>query len=258
MSYVRTHLYLWRRWRHQHSLRESRRVNADTMLSKKNTQCTDQMLHVLTRLYLWRISQHQQSRHVHADVMLSTKNCTNHSEWGSWASNEIYLKPYCNILQHTATHCNILQHTATHCNSTWDLPHISRANLSFWGRSNVLLQCVAVCCSVSQCVAVCHSVLQCVTVCCSVLQCVAVCCSVLQCVAVRFEVDPMCSLSFLIHSGLCVVYFVLEHVYICTSRRTFASQLLVKEHSTHTKNADIILENKNIIATSICNTAWLT
>jgi len=39
------------------------------------------------------------------------------------------------------------------------------------GRSNVLLQCVAVCCSVLQCVAVCCSVLQCVAVCCSVLQC---------------------------------------------------------------------------------------
>jgi len=25
--------------------------------------------------------------------------------------------PYCNILQHTATHCNTLQHTATHCNT---------------------------------------------------------------------------------------------------------------------------------------------
>ena len=67
-----------------------------------------------------------------------------------------------------------------------------------------MLQCVAVCCSVSQCVAlsrnerlemiedvhllvnrhsaVCCSVLQSVAVCCSVLQCVAVCYSVLQCV----------------------------------------------------------------------------
>jgi len=74
-----------------------------------------------------------------------------------------------------------------------------------------VLQCVAVCCSVSQCVAVqksevnqdrighgggidtclrstlivvCCSVLQCVLLCCSVLQCVAMCCSVMQCVAV--------------------------------------------------------------------------
>jgi len=70
---------------------------------------------------------------------------------------------------------------------------------------SVLLQCVAVCCSVLQwvavgcnvlqCVAVCRSVLQCshelcccsesvlecVGACCSVLQSIAVCCSVLQC-----------------------------------------------------------------------------
>jgi len=55
-----------------------------------------------------------------------------------------------------------------------------------------VLQCVAVCCSVSQCVAVCCSVLQCVAVCSRALAvrgpdksrgaCVAVCCSVLQCV----------------------------------------------------------------------------
>ena len=52
----------------------------------------------------------------------------------------------------------------------------------------VLLQRVAVCCSVLQRVAVCCSVLQCVAACCSVLQCcsvsqgVALCRSVLQCV----------------------------------------------------------------------------
>ena len=63
----------------------------------------------------------------------------------------------------------------------------------------VVLQCIAVCCSVLQCVAVCCSVMPLnseffvqtsvnhgyvVTVCCSVLQRVAACCSVLQCVAV--------------------------------------------------------------------------
>jgi len=39
-----------------------------------------------------------------------------------------------------------------------------------YGAHAVLLQCVAVCCSVLQCVAVCCSVLQCVAVCCSALQ----------------------------------------------------------------------------------------
>jgi len=53
-----------------------------------------------------------------------------------------------------------------------------------------VLQCVAVCYSVSQCVAVCCSVSQCVTVCRSVLQCVAVCCSVLQCVLVATSLVP--------------------------------------------------------------------
>jgi len=44
-----------------------------------------------------------------------------------------------------------------------------------------MLQCVAVCCSVTFRLCV---VVQCVAVCCSVLQCVLVCCSVLQYVAV--------------------------------------------------------------------------
>jgi len=78
-------------------------------------------------------------------------------------------------------------------------------------QSELLLQRVAVCCSVLQCVAVCCSVLQCIAVCCnrrmntllllnrssccsvfqhvaaccSVLQRVAACCSVLQCFAIR-------------------------------------------------------------------------
>jgi len=53
----------------------------------------------------------------------------------------------------------------------------------------IVLQCVAVCCSVLQCVAVCCSVRSVEMISrtlykCIVLQCVAVCCSVLQCVAV--------------------------------------------------------------------------
>ena len=50
--------------------------------------------------------------------------------------------------------------------------------------SVLLLQYVAVCCSVLQCVAVCFSVLQYAAMCCSVLQCAAVCCGVLQYAAV--------------------------------------------------------------------------
>ena len=51
----------------------------------------------------------------------------------------------------------------------------------------IVLQRVAVRCSVLQCVAACCSVLQCVAVCCSVLHRVAVCCSVFVCVAVCFN-----------------------------------------------------------------------
>jgi len=47
-----------------------------------------------------------------------------------------------------------------------------------------VLQCAQVCRSVMQCAAVCCSVLQCAAVCCSVLQCAAVWCSVLRCDAV--------------------------------------------------------------------------
>jgi len=74
----------------------------------------------------------------------------------------------------------------------------------------MLLQCVAVCCSVLHCVAVCCSVLQCVfrvyPLLCSIrmlLQCVAVCCSMLQCV---FRVYPLlCSIRMLLQ---CVAAFV--------------------------------------------------
>jgi len=114
----------------------------------------------------------------------------------------------------------------------------------------LVLQCVAVCCSVlpdqkfgvattcthacicSRCVyqefgvAVYVLVLQCVAVrvavCCSMLQCVAVCCSVLQCVAVccsvlsdqKFGVATTCT-----HACICsrCVYRVLQYVAVCCS-----------------------------------------
>ena len=78
----------------------------------------------------------------------------------------------------------------------------------------VLLQCVAVCCSVLHCatppldfkcvcvllqcvvvcVAVCSSVMQCAAACCSVLQCVAACCSVLHCAAPPLDLKSVCVL----------------------------------------------------------------
>jgi len=50
-----------------------------------------------------------------------------------------------------------------------------------------VLQCVAACCSVLQCVAVCCSVLHRVAVCYNVVPCIVVCCSVFVCVAVCFS-----------------------------------------------------------------------
>ena len=130
-----------------------------------------------------------------------------------------YAATRCDTLQHTATHCSTLQHTATHCNTlqhTRFLPTHGVTTISrlpelldlFLKEKSSVLQCVAVCCSVSQVPTISKkylssiqgsfwtsffdksvSKLPCVAVCCSVLQCVAVFCSVLQCVAV-------CSQSF--------------------------------------------------------------
>ena len=57
----------------------------------------------------------------------------------------------------------------------------------------LMLQCVAVCCSVLQCATVCCSVLQCAAVCCSAWQCVAECCS---------ESDSVCYIALRSRAGL--------------------------------------------------------
>ena len=77
----------------------------------------------------------------------------------------------------------------------------------------VVLQCIAVCCSVLQCDAVCCGVLQCVAVYCSVLQCVAVCWSVVRMMgAVGSVVLQLCCSS-------CVAAVVLQHVAVwCCSK----------------------------------------
>ena len=100
-------------------------------------------------------------------------------------------------MKHSATLCKRLTwtHTGDPANRTWQEGRYLECWLhsrpdAHWSVTCVL-QCVAVCCSVSQCVAMCRSVSQgvagCrrvsqgVAVCRSELQCVAVCCSVLQC-----------------------------------------------------------------------------
>jgi len=101
---------------------------------------------------------------------------------------------HCNTLQHAATRCNTLQHTATRCstlfvtadrNQNWEKCARTHKKCAFHMMAYALslqkyplvMNIVAVCCSVLQCVAVCCSVLQCVPVCCSVLQRVAVWCT---------------------------------------------------------------------------------
>jgi len=81
-----------------------------------------------------------------------------------------------------------------------------------------MLQCVAVCCSVSQCVAVCCSVLQFATVCCSVLQCAAVfavCWNVLQVVrhdsSIYWHDNGLLNATYLLYLFVCVTW----RIHIC-------------------------------------------
>jgi len=120
---------------------------------------------------------------------------------------------------------------------------------------DVMLQCVAVCCSVLQCFAVCCSTLkcvaacgcdcgaiglcrrgqansrdcalQCVVVCCSVLQCVAVCCRGLQCVTVCCSmwqyVAVFCRVLQCV-AVRCSVFSVVQYVAVCCSATTHLSR----------------------------------
>ena len=75
----------------------------------------------------------------------------------------------------------------------------------------IVLQCVAVCCSVLQYVAVCCSVLQCVAVCCSVLHCVAVRCSVLHSKTCKSRRKSYC----IVLQCAAVCCSVLQYVAVC-------------------------------------------
>ena len=78
---------------------------------------------------------------------------------------------HCNTLQNTTTHYSTLQHTAAHCRRERERDRARKRGMN--------LRCTYTCVRCAR-----RIVLQCVAVCCSVLQCVALCCSVLQCVAV--------------------------------------------------------------------------
>jgi len=108
-----------------------------------------------------------------------------------------------------------------------------------------ILQCVAVCCSVSQCVAVCCSVvpcraiLQCVAVCCSVSQCVAVCCSVLPCRAILqcVVIAILCSnytAGAALYCGLLqLLHSVLRCTVVCCSIHTMHLDDLLEYTASH-------------------------
>ena len=136
----------------------------------------------------------------------STKSMhvTNNHVWRAWTSKNVsmYVCHECRMQQLCLSLSflgALLQHVAACCSAMLCVAACCSA-----------LQCVAVYCSVLPCVAKLRAlshrrcvfqcvatlrtvVLQCVAVCCSVLQCVAVCCSVLQCVAVCCSVLCVCS-----------------------------------------------------------------
>jgi len=77
--------------------------------------------------------------------------------------------------------CSVFERVAACCRVT------GRQN---WRLAVLVLQCVAVCCSVPEFVTWSRWQDYCVAVCCSVLQCAAVCCSVLQ--VARLDVGSRC------------------------------------------------------------------
>jgi len=135
--------------------------------------------------------------------------------------------------------CSVLQCVAVCCSVTWSV-----------------LQCVAVCCSVLQCVAewlesawldnhyqktIKSSVLQCVAVCCSELQCVAVCCGVLQSdAATQKRLSSQADSKTLQHtathcitlqqSGKCALQHTATHCKYCNTLHFMSSHLVSTLH----------------------------
>jgi len=93
-------------------------------------------------------------------------------------------------------------------------------------RTHIVLPCVAVCCRVLQWVVVsltdkisligCQIVLQWVAVGCSVLQCVAVCCSGLQYVAVGWNVLQWVAVGLTDNSSIIYIYTCVYNIYAYT------------------------------------------
>ena len=128
--------------------------------------------------FLWYSSLWRQVEQVSCFICEAPTTSGPFHVWGSykkWAisslsrasKTSIFISP-CTTCTHDTNRLKISKHKAT----------VSIPMPLF-----LVLQCVAVCCSVLQCVAECCSVMQCDAVLCSVVQCVAVRCSVLQCIA---------------------------------------------------------------------------
>jgi len=165
---------------------------------------------------------------------------------------------------------------------------------SRWVMSNIVLQCVAVCCSVLQSNKSCHlyevdishrhtmtgrfaaaccSVLQC-AVCCSVLQCVAVCCTVLQCVAgvLQYVAGYMWRNGYLYGSPHCSAPFpfcrywwqflkvscnnTLQHTAThCNTLQHTATHCNTMQHNaTHYPTLAVTSDNSRKSAATRCNT----
>jgi len=117
----------------------------------------------------------------------------------------------CTLTMSFNLHCQYL-HVCTHnyradfkllSSAPWAHCQFSHVRAIFSDGLPGVLQCVAVCRSVSQCVAVCRSV----------SQCVAVCCSVSQCGAVFRDGLPDMSQCFAVRCSVCV----LQCVAVCCS-----------------------------------------
>jgi len=105
--------------------------------------------------------------------------------------------------------CSVLQCIAVCCSLSFDLQRNEYAALPSSVCCSVF-QCVAVCCSVLHYVVVCCSTLPYVAGCCIMLQCVAVCCIMLQCVTVCYRLSLCVAWCYSAFQCVAVYFSVLQ------------------------------------------------
>ena len=147
--------------------------------------------HDIVRLQIFKVRgfvTNLQPHHITAHVRLRgfkrhVLQCRSHVCGTSYEHHSRHSIRCCALLQR----CSMLQCVAVCCS----VSHVCHTSCEHHCRHSICWniwlqrQCVALCCIVLHCVALCCSALHCVVVRCSALQCVAVSCSALQCVAVR-------------------------------------------------------------------------